>query len=202
MPSSSEWPPGTCRKNSKSTPSSGERWGPSPSVPSLTVFVVWLLKIPGLLLVGGILLIWIAYQLLVEKKGDHDSVQSVTSIGAAIRTIIIADTVMSLDNVLAVAGAAHGNFILVVLGLLISVPIIIWGSRLFIKLADRFPLIIYLGGGVLAWTAAKMITDEKLLQSWMDEPLLKWGIIVLIVAGVLAVGTLKNRKTAATEDAA
>lgn len=167
-----------------------------------TVFVVWLLKIPGLLLVGGILLIWIAYQLLVEKKQDHDSVESVTSIGAAIRTIIIADTVMSLDNVLAVAGAAHGNFILVVLGLLISVPIIIWGSRLFIKLADRFPLIIYLGGGVLAWTAAKMITDEKLLQSWMDEPLLKWGIIVLIVAGVLTLGTLKNRKTAATEDAA
>ena len=81
-------------------------------------------------------------------------------------------------------------------------PIIIWGSRLFIKLADRFPLIIYLGGGVLAWTAAKMITDEKLLQSWMDEPLLKWGIIVLIVAGVLTLGTLKNRKTAATEDAA
>ncbi len=167
-----------------------------------TVFVVWLLKIPGLLLVGGILLIWIAYQLLVEKKQDHDSVESVTSIGAAIRTIIIADTVMSLDNVLAVAGAAHGNFILVVLGLLISVPVIIWGSRLFIKLADRFPLIIYLGGGVLAWTAAKMITDEKLLQSWMDEPLLKWGIIVLIVAGVLTLGTLKNRKTAATEDAA
>lgn len=167
-----------------------------------TVFVVWLLKIPGLLLVGGILLIWIAYQLLVEKKQDHDSVESVTSIGAAIRTIIIADTVMSLDNVLAVAGAAHGNFILVVLGLLISVPIIIWGSRLFIKLADRFPLIIYLGGGVLAWTATKMITDEKLLQSWMDEPLLKWGIIVLIVAGVLTLGTLKNRKTAATEDAA
>lgn len=167
-----------------------------------TVFVVWLLKIPGLLLVGGILLIWIAYQLLVEKKQDHDSVESVTSIGAAIRTIIIADTVMSLDNVLAVAGAAHGNFILVVLGLLISVPIIIWGSRLFIKLADRFPLIIYLGGGVLAWTAAKMITDEKLLQSWMDEPLLKWGITVLIVAGVLTLGTLKNRKTAATEDAA
>ncbi|MEW9031310.1 MAG: TerC family protein, partial [Planifilum fimeticola] len=122
--------------------------------------------------------------------------------GSAIRTIIVADTVMSLDNVLAVAGAAHGNFILVILGLLISVPIIIWGSRLFIKLADRFPIIIYLGGAVLAWTSAKMITDEKLLQQWMDEPLLKWGIIVLIVAGVLAAGSMKNRKSAATEDAA
>lgn len=167
-----------------------------------TIFVVWILKIPGLLLIGGILLIWIAYRLLVEKKGDHDSVQAGTTLGAAIRTIIIADTVMSLDNVLAVAGAAHGSFILVVLGLLISVPIIIWGSSLFIKLADRFPIIIYLGGGVLAWTSAKMITDEKLLQQWMDEPLLKWGIIILIVAGVLAAGTMKNRKAAATEDAA
>lgn len=167
-----------------------------------TIFVVWILKIPGLLLIGGILLIWIAYRLLVEKKGDHDSVQAGTTLGAAIRTIIIADTVMSLDNVLAVAGAAHGSFILVVLGLLISVPIIIWGSSLFIKLADRFPIIIYLGGGVLAWTSAKMITDEKLLQQWMDEPLLKWGIVILIVAGVLAAGTMKNRKAAATEDAA
>lgn len=168
-----------------------------------TLFVVWLLKIPGLLLIGGILLIWIAYKLLVEKKGGHDSsVQAGTTMFSAIRTIIIADTVMSLDNVLAIAGAAHGHFFLVIMGLLISVPIIVWGSSLFIKLADRFPIIIYLGGGVLAWTAAKMITDEKLLQSWMDEPLLKWGIIVLIIAGILAAGTMKNRKTAATEDAA
>lgn len=182
-------------------------WGTAGAIvirSTATIFVVWLLEIKGLLLVGGLLLVWIAYKLLVEKKEGNDPKIAVgtTMMWTAIRTIIIADTVMSLDNVLAVAGAAHGNFILVVLGLLISVPIIIWGSRLFIKLADRFPFIIYLGGGVLAWTAAKMITDEKLLQPWMDEPLLKWGIIVLIVAGVLAAGTMKNRKTAATEDAA
>jgi len=166
-----------------------------------TIFVVWLLEIKGLLLAGGILLVWIAYKLLIEKKDKRDPKFAVGAAATwtavrAIRTIVVADTVMSLDNVLAVAGAAYGNFILVVLGLLISVPIIVWGSKLFIKLSDRFPSIIYLGGGVLAWTAAKMITEEQLLQPWMDEPLLKWGMIILIVAGVLAAGSMKNRKTA------
>lgn len=170
-----------------------------------TIFVVWLLEIKGLLLAGGILLIWISYKLMVDKKEKHDPKLAVGAAMAwtavrAIRTIIVADTVMSLDNILAIAGAAYGNILLVVMGLLISVPIIVWGSKLFIKLADRFPFIIYLGGGVLAWTAAKMITEEQLLHQWMDEPLLKWGIIILIVAGVLAAGSMKNRKTA--EDAA
>ncbi|TXK90456.1 YjbE family putative metal transport protein, partial [Parageobacillus sp. SY1] len=88
-----------------------------------TLFVVWLLKVPGLLLIGGILLVWIAYKLLVEEKG-HD-VEAVGSLWEAIRTIIIADALMGLDNVLAVAGAAHGSFLLVILGLLISVPIMV-----------------------------------------------------------------------------
>lgn len=94
----------------------------------LTLIVVWLLKIPGLLLIGGILLVWIAYKLLVEEK-QHD-VKSAASLCSAVKTIIIADTVMGLDNVLAVAGTAHGDFLLVVLGLLISVPIVVWGSAL------------------------------------------------------------------------
>ncbi|NGP60963.1 TerC family protein [Paenibacillus thiaminolyticus] len=159
----------------------------------LTLAVVWLLKIPGLLLLGGAMLIWIAYKLLVEEK-KHD-VASAASIWAAVKTIIIADTVMGLDNVLAVAGAAHGDFILVVMGLLISVPIVVWGSTLILKWVERFPIIIYIGSGVLAWTAAKMITDEPLVKGFFTgNPVLKWGLVIAIVAGVLVMGRMKKQK--------
>lgn len=159
----------------------------------LTLAVVWLLKIPGLLLLGGAMLIWIAYKLLVEEK-KHD-VGSAASIWAAIKTIIIADTVMGLDNVLAVAGAAHGDFILVVMGLLISVPIVVWGSTLILKWVERFPVIIYIGAGVLAWTASKMITDEPLVKGFFTEnPVLKWGLMIVIIAGVLVMGRMKKQK--------
>jgi len=159
----------------------------------LTLGVVWLLKIPGLLMVGGALLIWIAYKLLTEEK-DHD-VKSAASLFAAIKTIIIADTVMGLDNVLAVAGAAHGDFLLVVVGLLISVPIVVWGSTLILKWVERFPVIIYVGAGVLAWTSSKMIVDEPLVKTFFsDNPILKWGLMILVVAGVLLLGLLKKQK--------
>jgi len=159
----------------------------------LTLGVVWLLKIPGLLMVGGALLIWIAYKLLTEEK-NHD-VKSAASLFAAIKTIVIADTVMGLDNVLAVAGAAHGDFLLVVLGLLISVPIVVWGSTLILKWVERFPIIIYIGAGVLAWTSSKMIVDEPLVKSFFaDNPILKYGLMVVVVVGVLALGLLKKQK--------
>ncbi len=158
----------------------------------LTLVVVWLLKIPGLLLVGGLLLVWIAYKLLVEEKG-HD-VKAGQSIWAAVRTIIIADTVMGMDNVLAVAGAAHGDFILVVLGLLISVPIVVWGSTMILKWVDRFPVIIYIGSAVLAWTASKMIVDEPFMQAFFHtNPVMKWALSILIIAGVLLLGRMKKK---------
>jgi YjbE family integral membrane protein len=158
-----------------------------------TLAVVWLLKIPGLLVIGGVLLIWIAYKLLAEEKG-HD-VKPSENFWAAIKTIIIADALMGLDNVLAIAGASHGDFSLVVIGLLVSVPIVVWGSTLILKWVDRFPIIITIGAGVLAYTAAKMITDEKFLKDFFeDNPLLKWGLIVLVVIGVLAFGTMKKRQ--------
>lgn len=136
----------------------------------LTMGVVWLLKIPGFLLVGGLALIWIAYQ-MEQEDGDkgHDNIASATSFRAAIQTIIIADTIMGVDNVLAVAGAAQGSFLLVVIGLLISIPIVMFGSTLILKWIERFPSIIYLGAGVLAWTAAKMITSEGLLAPFFAE---------------------------------
>ncbi|MFC7439986.1 TerC family protein [Laceyella putida] len=161
-----------------------------------TLAVVWLLKIPGLLLVGGLILVWIAFKLLIEEK-NHE-VEAADSMWAAIRTIIIADAVMGLDNVLAVAGAAHGDFLLVVLGLLISVPIVVWGSTLFLKLMDQFPWIIYIGSGVLAFTASKMIVDEKLVKAFFAEPLIKYGFIVVVVAAVLLLGRWVKQKQSKT----
>jgi YjbE family integral membrane protein len=160
-----------------------------------TLAVVWLLKIPGLLLIGGVLLVWIAYKLLAEEKG-HD-VKPSENFWAAIKTIIIADALMGLDNVLAIAGASHGDFSLVVIGLLVSVPIVVWGSTLILRWVDRYPIIITIGSGVLAYTAAKMITDEKFLKAFFeDNPLLKWGLIALIVISVLVFGTMKKRQVA------
>ncbi|UWE05268.1 TerC family protein [Laceyella sacchari] len=161
-----------------------------------TLAVVWLLKIPGLLLIGGIILTWIAFKLLIEEK-EHD-VKAADSMWAAIRTIIIADAVMGLDNVLAVAGAAHGDFLLVVLGLIISVPIVVWGSTVFLKLMDKYPWIIYIGSGVLAFTAAKMIVDEKLIKAYFEEPSIKYGFIILLIAAVLLLGRwFKQRQSKA-----
>jgi len=158
-----------------------------------TLAVVWLLKIPGLLLIGGLMLIWIAYKLLAEENGHE--IKAGNNLWAAIRTIIVADTVMGLDNVIAVAGAAHGSFLLVVVGLLVSIPIMVWGSTLVLKLIERFPVVIYLGAGVLAYTAGSMITDERLIRGFFDaNPVLKWVLVAVIVIGVLALGRLKNQQ--------
>lgn len=159
-----------------------------------TLVVVRLLEIPGLLLAGGILLIFIAFKLLIEDKAQEDVKASKSMIGA-IQTIIIADAVMGLDNVLAVAGAAHSNYLLVILGLLISVPIMVWGSTLILRLIERYPAIIYIGAGVLAWTSGKMIVDEPFLKSFFEEePIIKWGLILFIIAGILFFGRLTNKK--------
>ncbi|NMC27722.1 MAG: TerC family protein, partial [Syntrophomonadaceae bacterium] len=154
----------------------------------LTLVVVWLLNIPGLLLAGGLLLVWIAYKLLVEAK-KHGGMELGDNLWSAVKTIVIADVVMGLDNVLAVAGAAHGSFLLVVVGLLISIPIVVWGSTIILTWVERYPSIIYLGAGVLAWTAAKMIVDEPLLnQLFLDYSMLKLGLGPLVVAAVLLLG--------------
>lgn len=153
-----------------------------------TLAVVWLLGIPGLMLIGGILLVWIAYKLLLDDK--EEEVKAGNSTWEAVRTIIIADAAMGLDNVLAVAGAAHNHFGLVIIGLLITVPIVVWGSKLFIKLIDQYPWIIYIGSGVLAWTAAKMIVDEKLLSGMIPAPVL---FQIILVAVVLLFGWWRRR---------
>ncbi|MBG9564203.1 TerC family protein [Brevibacillus agri] len=159
-----------------------------------TLAVVWLLKIPGLQLVGGLILIWISLKLLISDDG-HENMKASGSLGAAIWTIIVADTVMGLDNVIAVAGAAHGDFLLVVIGLIISVPIMVWGSTLILKFMERFPIIIYIGAGVLAYTAASMVTHEKFLTPFFTAyPWVKWLFIVAVVVGVLLIGRMKSQQ--------
>ncbi len=158
-----------------------------------TLVVVKLLGIPGLLFIGGLVLIWIAYKLLVQEE-QHENIEPGKNLLAAIRTIVIADAAMGIDNVIAVAGASGGHELLVIIGLLISVPIVVWGSTLFIQLINKYPWIIYIGSGVLAWTAAKMITDEHfLIEDFMKEyPFIKYTVIALIIIGVLAAGKIKN----------
>jgi YjbE family integral membrane protein len=175
-------------------------WGTAGAIAvrvAMTLIVVALLRIPGLMLAGGVLLVWIAYKLLAEDdEGEHGGTEGgkITGFWSAIRTIVIADTVMGLDNVLGVAGAAGGSFLLVVIGLLISIPIMVWGSTLILRIVDRYPAIIYIGAGVLAWTAAKMILHEPLVQARIEGmPWVPWLLYAVIIGGVLGVGWRRNR---------
>ena len=160
----------------------------------MTVGVVWLLKIPGLMLVGGLGLLWIAYKLLADQGDkEHDGPVASTFWGA-MKTIVVGDALMGVDNVLGVAGAAHGSFDLVVIGLLISVPIVVFGSTMVLKLVERFPLIINLGAAVLAITAASMIVKEPFLSSYFTDAIVKWGVYAISVAGVLGAGWWATRR--------
>jgi YjbE family integral membrane protein len=160
----------------------------------MTLVVVWLLKIPGLLLIGGALLVFIAYKLIIDNEsGDGHAIDGAQSFAGAIKTIVVADALMGLDNVLAVAGAAQGSFLLVVIGLLISIPIVVWGSQLILKFVVRYPVIVYVGSGVLAWTSVKMMLAEPLLAEWLAQyPAVPWIAYALVIGGVLLAGYLRN----------
>jgi len=160
----------------------------------MTIGVVWLLQIPGLMGIGGAALLWIAYKLVAEDGGGEDHGPMATTFWGAMKTIVVADALMGIDNVLGVAGAAHGSFDLVVLGLLISVPIVVFGSKVVLKLVERFPLIIQLGAAVLALTAAKMIIAEPMLDTVFDpNAFARWSTYAVCVVGVLGAGWLASR---------
>jgi len=164
---------------------------------SLTVGVLWLLQIPGLMLAGGALLAWIAYRLLTGNDDKGRDLAPAMSFWSAMRTIVIADAVMGMDNVLAVAGAAHGSVLLVVIGLLISIPIVVWGSTLILKWIERLPSLLYIGGAVLAWTAASMIAGEPMVEAELaSRPVLRTLVYLAVIGGVLGLAFLKNRKPA------
>lgn len=171
----------------------------------MTVGVVWLLKIPGLMLVGGLGLLWIAYKLLADQGGQEHSGPVATTFMGAMKTIVVADALMGIDNVLGVAGAAQGSFDLVIIGLLISVPIVVFGSTLVLKLVERFPIIIKIGSAVLAFTAAKMIVSEPLLDPVYGGPgslpsaqtlqtVAEYATYALAIAGVLGAGIWATRR--------
>ncbi len=169
----------------------------------MTVGVVWLLKIPGLMLVGGLGLIWVAYQLLADGDSDTHSSPMASTFWGAMKTIVVADALMGVDNVLGVAGAAHGAFDLVIIGLLVSVPIVVFGSSVVLKLVERFPVIIQAGAAVLAFTAAKMIVSEPILNSVFGtaqhtlEPgqtAARWATYLSVILGVLAASWWQKRR--------
>ena len=155
---------------------------------ALTMVVVYLLKIPGFLVIGGVALIYIGYKLTQDNNQSDHEFEPATSVKGAVRTVIIADAVMGIDNVLAVGGAAQGSFLLVVIGLAVSVPIVVWGSTLVLRWVERFPAIIWLGAGVLGWTAVKMIVTEPLLAPWLTaHPSMRLLLQIVVVGGLVAV---------------
>lgn len=135
----------------------------------LTMFVVYLLSLPYLEIVGSAMLIWIGVKLLVaEDEADDGSVEQKSTLSAAIRTIIIADMIMSLDNVLAMAAAAHGHTWMLIAGLVITVPVILFGSALLMKLMERFPIVVMIGAALIGWVAGEMVISDPAIKDWVD----------------------------------
>jgi YjbE family integral membrane protein len=166
----------------------------------MTVGVVWLLTVPGLMAVGGLGLLWIAYRLLSDQEQGPQHGPVANGFWGAMKTIVVADALMGIDNVLGVAGAARGSFDLVVIGLLVSVPIVVFGSTVVLKLVERFPLIIQAGAAVLAFTAARMIVAEPLLNGAFEAAPARWAAYAVAVAGVLAAGWWHARRQRRADD--
>jgi len=153
----------------------------------LTLVAVMLLQIPYLQFIGGLLLIWIAAKLLVEDN-SCENIEASDSLWAAVKTIIIADIIMSLDNTLAIAAIAKGDWLLLILGLGISIPLIIFGSQLLVMVMARFPIIVYAGAGLIAWTAGEMIVRDQKIGPYITGVIPHWVIPAIITVGVLGIG--------------
>ncbi len=150
----------------------------------LTLVAVVLLQIPYVQFIGGVLLIWIAAKLLMEDKCE-ENVEASGSFMKAIKTIIVADLVMSLDNTLAIAAVAKGDFMLLGLGLALSIPLIIFGSQLIIKIMDKYPVVVYGGAALIAWTAGEMMLNDHKIGPVIHGLLPAWLIPAVITVGVL-----------------
>jgi YjbE family integral membrane protein len=163
---------------------------------AMTLAVVWLLGIPGLMAAGGAILVWIAYKLSKPQDGLEDhGIKAAATFWGAMQTIVIADAAMGLDNVLAVAGAANGSFALVVLGLVISIPIVIWGSTLILRWIERYAWIVSVGVAVLAWTAAKMIVSEPLFAEFFStHRTAAYAVYIGVIGGVFTAAWLSSRR--------
>ncbi|OZI30140.1 hypothetical protein CAL29_18945 [Bordetella genomosp. 10] len=199
-----------CRNLAPKQRMQGILWGTAGAIilrVVLIAFALTLLNIPALKIVGALLLVWIGVKLLIPEDDGHDKIKGGTSIVAAIKTIIIADFVMSLDNVIAIAGAAQGAHAdhqigLVVFGLLVSVPIIVWGSTLVLKLIDRYPVVVTLGAALLGWIAGGMLVTDVLITRNLGEQsgMVKLGAEIVGALLVVLLGRwFASRKTVSKE---
>ncbi|SDD73243.1 integral membrane protein, YjbE family [Variovorax sp. CF079] len=165
---------------------------------ALTVVAAKLLALPYLQILGGALLLWIGVQLLGDEEDDNGEEKEYGSMLAAVRTILLADLVMSLDNVIAVAAAAQGSMVLLVLGLAISIPLVIFGSTLMIKLMERFPIIIMLGAALIGWVGGETIVSDVALRGALAaDPWLHYAGAAAGAFFVVAVGRWQQRRAAA-----
>jgi YjbE family integral membrane protein len=188
-----------CRKLPVAQRNKGIFWGVFGAIALRVVlifFALQLLELPFLKLIGGLLLLWIGIKLMQPEDDEHGNIEGATTLNGAIKTIVIADAVMSLDNVIAVAGAAKGDMVLVVFGILVSIPIIVWGSKFVLKLMDRFPIVITLGAGLLGWIGGGMIVADVWTQPYVaNYP--SWVHYITAIIGALTVvglGSLLARR--------
>ncbi|MCB1541535.1 MAG: TerC family protein [Rhodoblastus sp.] len=157
-----------------------------------TIAVVWLLKLPFLKLIGGVLLLWIAVRLVFDTH-QHGEVRAEPNVWGAVTTIMIADGVMSLDNVLAIVGVAEGHLGLIVFGLVLSIPLVVFGAGAVLKLIDRWPIIVWAGAALLGWVAGEMIATDPWVANWLDRhgdppdvaAAIMGAAIVLAIAGAI-----------------
>jgi YjbE family integral membrane protein len=193
-----------CRKLPPHQRLKGILWGTAGAIilrVVLIAFALTLLQVPYLKLVGAALLLWIGVKLLAPHDDDaHSGIEGSDKLWAAIKTVIIADLVMSVDNVIAIAGAATGagsqhQLPLVIFGLLVSIPIIIWGSQLVLKLMDRFPLIITVGAMLLGWIAGTMAQTDPAIKDWVPQSSAwQYGLGAFGAVTVYLIGTMLQRK--------
>jgi YjbE family integral membrane protein len=193
-----------CRKLPEEQRNKGIAWGVLGAIVLRIVmifFALQLLALPFLKVVGALLLLWIGTKLLQPEDDDgHSNVEGSTHLLGAIRTIVVADAVMSLDNVIAVAGAAKGDLTLVIFGIVVSIPIIVWGSKLVLKLMDRYPAVITLGGALLGWIGGEMLVGDVAVQpylagapTWLHHASAAAGALL-----VVSIGTWLARRQATT----
>jgi len=164
----------------------------------LTIFAVKLLALPWLKLVGGALLLWIGIKLIADEEGDDQGVAASDRLWSAVRTVIVADLVMSVDNVLGVAAAAKGSVPLLVFGLVVSIPLVVAGSQIILKLIERFPVIVLAGGGLLGWIAGQLLVEDAAVAPWIAAHArwLEWAAPVAGVVIVLGVAQWHSRAAA------
>lgn len=158
----------------------------------LTIVAVVLLQIPYLQFFGGLLLVWIAAKLLLEDE-SCENVEASDSLWAAVKTIIIADIIMSLDNTLAIAAIAKGDYLLLIIGLALSIPLIIFGSQILVVIMNRFPIIVYIGAGLIAWTAGEMMVRDQKIGHYVTAYTPEWLIPLAITVGVIAIGVWQKK---------